>query len=150
MAKVRFLVGIAVLLGLLETGFADLVFDPEFRFEDLIITSKIEPSDSNLYHHIKLIGCDLATVEIGKPLLPVYSLSLLIPSDEDVEGITVDSIISTKMDIAGEYWVYPAQPPVYLGGTPEFVPPDSETYTSDLPYPGELVKVGCGREWGQI
>jgi len=142
MAKVRFLVGIAVLLGLLETGFADVVFDPEFRFEDLIITSKIEPSDSNLYYHIKLIGCDLTTVEIGKPLLPVYFLSLLIPPDEDVDGITVDSIISTKVDIAGEYWVYPAQPPVYLGGTPEFAPPDSETYTSNLPYPGELVKVG--------
>jgi len=142
MNSAKFWVAIAVLLGLSATGFADVQFNSVFRVEGLSIRADIEPADSNLYHHIRHINCDVMTMDTAKPLLPVAFVSLVIPSDEEVAGVEINYALSTKIEIPGEYWVYPCQPPKYLTGISSFVPPDSATYASNLPYPGELVKVG--------
>jgi len=142
MDRTRFSWSVAFLFGFWATGFGDVTVDPVFSPADLKINSALAP-DSNYYDHVALGGCDLATMEVSKPLLPVRLISVVIPADEDIVGIVVDSLISEKTVIDGEYWVYPAQSPRHVGSNDSFPfePPDSATYASNSPYPGKLVEV---------
>ena len=89
MNKNKFLVEVAFLLGFVTTGFADVTIDPVFSPNDIRITNQLEFADSNYYDHIALNGCDLTTIEIGKPLLPIRLISVVIPADEDIDRKSV-------------------------------------------------------------
>ncbi len=86
---------------------------------------------------------------IGEPQLPSKTVFLNIRSDKEVESIVIESIVYE--DIDGEYFIFPAQPPVILSVMgaeqvlPDFVTPREEVYESSNPYPSsplEYVKTG--------
>jgi|GEM_PF-1140524 len=140
MYKTRLLFGIAILLGLSITGFADVSHNQDFPISGLSIQAILEPADSNVYHHIAQTGCLFKTEAIGKPELPYNAINFLIPANEEVTGITINDTI--KYSLGDTFFVYPAQPPQKLDDPPPaFVPPDSEAYNSHLPYPGKLAEV---------
>jgi len=84
--------------------------------------------------------------EEGKPLIPFYSISLLIPATAEIIGVTVlDYEIVT---IPGEYFLYPTQRPIPITqDVPiKFVPPDNSIYSLITEYPGKrvaIIKSGC-------
>jgi len=91
------------------------------------------------YDLVKLKGCK-STVEIGAPLLPRASFSLLIPQGSEVADIEVVSF--DKEEIAGEYNIYPTQHPQPFTKDKvfPFVEPDKDIYTASFPYPGKIVE----------
>lgn len=81
------------------------------------------------------------TEEIGKPELPIQHVRLIIPSNQDVAGITVTQALESE--ITGTHLILPVQYPVPTkdGELPPFVKPDPAVYSSDDVYPSEIVKV---------
>ncbi len=79
--------------------------------------------------------------EVGKPDLPLKLVHLLIPNDSEVESLIILS--SFYKILEGKYLIHPAQPDEKTDGKSEktWVPPDSETYNSDSPYPGKLGEI---------
>ncbi len=75
--------------------------------------------------------------ETGKPILPCWSFTLVIPQGMKVGQVRVteDGITSIK----AEYLPYPAQPPVPLSASelPPFVSPEREIYEGTQPWPEE-------------
>jgi len=94
MNKIKFLVGIAILFGLWAAGFGDVTVDPVFSPADLRVINQFEPRDSNYYDHISLSGCELTTMEVGKPLLPVKFCKIVLFCKVLV-GIDTKDIFST-------------------------------------------------------
>lgn len=78
--------------------------------------------------------------ELGNPELPEMYIKLIVPSDKDVEGITINSLM--QENIPGDYLVYPVQYPVPLQDDkkPPFVKPNPSVYSSDDLYPAKTVK----------
>lgn len=138
------LIVLALLIILLKLAMADVSHNADFPISDLSIEAILEPADSNIYHHIEQIGCLFKTKLLGFPELPYQAINLVIPANEEVIGITIDNTISEEL--GDTFYVYPAQPPWKIGDPrPPFVPPDSEAYSSNLPYPGNLAEVAhCG------
>ena len=85
------------------------------------------------------------TSEPGKPLLPLAVYNVVIPPDAEVVGVKVTDIATTVL--AGKFEIHPAQRPhAFSLPGPEFVKPDDRTYSSDKPYPVEVVsftRSGC-------
>jgi len=131
MYKMRPLLGMTILLSLSATVFADVSHNQDFPISGLSIQALLEPADSNVYHHIAQTGCLFKTDAIGKPELPYNAINFVIPASEEVTGITINDTI--KYELGDTFFVYPAQPRVKLDEPPpEFVPPDSEAYRSNL------------------
>ncbi len=96
----------------------------------------------------KLKGYDIVIMkdgdflsELGKPMLPSKELKIALPTGMAVKSVQV--VNTEKEEIAGEYNIFPAQPPIKIGLSGEnvdFVEPDDETYTSSQPYPSKLVE----------
>jgi Peptidase family C25/Secretion system C-terminal sorting domain/Propeptide_C25 len=80
----------------------------------------------------------LPTMEVGKPLIPYADFQILIPSTAEVTGVKVVS--AKKVEIAGEHYIYPAQPPITTDQVdkPALVPPDQLFYNSEKEYPVKL------------
>lgn len=78
--------------------------------------------------------------ELGNPELPEMYIKLIVPSDQDVESVTINSLRQENM--AGDYFVYPVQYPVPLQDDqkPPFVKPNPVIYSSDDLYPANSVK----------
>ncbi len=91
------------------------------------------------YDLVKLKGCK-STVEIGAPLLPRASFSILIPQGAEVVDIEVVSF--AKEEITGEYNIYPTQHPQPFLKDKVFpsVEPDKDIYASNLPYPEKIAE----------
>jgi hypothetical protein len=84
--------------------------------------------------------------EEGKPLIPFYSVSLLIPATAEIKGVTV--LEAEKVIIPGEYYLYPTQRPIPISqdAAITFVPPDNNIYSLTTEYPEkrvDIIKSGC-------
>jgi hypothetical protein len=84
--------------------------------------------------------------EEGKPSLPYYSISVLIPPTAEIKEVKI--IDYEKISIPGEYLLYPTQRPMPVSQhTPiQFVPPDEEIYSLTTEYPKNrlnTIKSGC-------
>jgi len=81
------------------------------------------------------------TSEEGKPELPVYRVSYVLPIDAKVTGVTFQS--QKKQLFKQDVYIYPAQPPVPVGYAEDiaFIRPDKRIYESDTPYPGKLYDI---------
>ena len=79
MYKTRLLFGIAILLGLSITGFADVSHNQDFPVSGLNIQAILEPADSNVYHHVAQSGCLFKTEAPGKPEIPYNAMNFVIP-----------------------------------------------------------------------
>lgn len=90
------------------------------------------------YDTIRLADGDYLT-EAGKPMLPAQTVRIAVPPGMAVTGVRV--VEAQKMELAGEYSIFPAQPPLPLSepaSRENFIAPDAETYASAAAYPGEL------------
>jgi hypothetical protein len=80
-------------------------------------------------------------VELGKPMLPSQEIKIALPAGMAVQNIQVVNF--TEEQFAGEYNIYPAQPPLTTDETSssaDFIPPDQSTYSSSQPYPAEMAR----------
>jgi photosystem II stability/assembly factor-like uncharacterized protein len=117
-------------------------WEKEFTFSENDLT--IEQLDSFAY--IRMAGFRYGS-EPGSPLLPYYSVSVLIPPTAEITDVSIieydkDSITSEYL----QYPVYPAQPAVPIGETTAFVPPNDSIYSLDTEYPTERalgIRTGC-------
>jgi len=140
MYTIRPLLGIVILFSMSAIGVADVSHNQDFPVSGLSIQSILEPADSNVYHHINVANCMFKTDGVAKPEIPYNTINFVIPANEEVTGITINGTIGQEM--GDTFFVYPAQPPQKIDEPPPaFVPPDSEAYSSYLPYPGKLAEV---------
>jgi hypothetical protein len=73
----------------------------------------------------------------GKPSLPEVALTLAIPADAQVTGVTVTPLATTEL---GVYNVVPAQPAYPLSKpAPAWVGPNAQTYGSNASYPANAL-----------
>jgi len=75
----------------------------------------------------------------GAPELPAVYLNYIIPAYTRVESLVV--LQTSVQQIAGEYLIYPAQPPHKPGETLPWVPPDTLIYNSNTLFPGYVAHV---------
>ena len=92
------------------------------------------------YVEISFEGCSYTT-EIGNPQLPVIIETFVVPYNAVVAGINVT--VTSKEQIPGNYFIYPAQPPRILDGSepPPFVEPNPDVYNASTPYPDKTVEL---------
>ncbi len=79
----------------------------------------------------------LYTTKVGAPQLPVKTISILIPIDQKVGNILINSI--TIQQLSSTFNVYPVQTPIRSGASQNSDPfddPNSLIYNSATPYPG--------------
>ena len=83
------------------------------------------------------------TTEEGKPELPYYRVSYVLPVDVVVEGVTFQN--TTKQQLKEKLYIHPVQAPVPVGNVQEDESIQSnenkEVYASDTPYPGKLYEI---------
>jgi len=112
------------------------VVEKEITFNRGDITfSKIEG-----YDVVKLEGCGSTTMEVGSPLLPRASFSLLIPQGAEVTNVEIVSV--DKEEITGEYDIYPTQhPQPFLKGEAfPFVDQNKDIYAKTTFYPEKIIE----------
>jgi len=88
-------------------------------------------------------GCGIFGEE-GAPQLLVTTFDFIIPVDQTVESITVNSTVSN--DFKGSYYLFPVQPEDYYKlccdlSEPDWVEPDPEYYESKLSFPEITVEL---------
>lgn len=114
----------------------------------LHVNEKIIFEKRDSFDIVRIDGYDYLD-RVGEPQLPSTTIFLAVDSDKEVEGITIKGVVYD--DVAGEYFIFPAQPPVILSipgapqALPDFAPPRDEVYKSSSPYPAvplEYVKTG--------
>ncbi len=105
------------------------------------------------FDKVTLLRCDV-TRDIGRPQLPVKVVHFAIPPGEEFSGFKLLS--APSQGVEGKYLLYPCQPPQLLempGKKKEkidFIPPDKAIYSSDEPYPPQIVEYrGIGSMGGQ-
>jgi hypothetical protein len=97
---------------------------------------------------VQVMGYDVVTLEdgslltdVGQPMLPVQPIRLALPPGMAVTGVSVVDVV--RQEIAGEYTIFPAQPPRRVSDPADekdFVAPDAATYASAEAYPAELAQ----------
>lgn len=108
----------------------ELIFTIDFSPYDLTITKYGE------YDQLYLKGA-VSTTEIGAPMLPMKSISIVAPPDMKVDSVVIDTVESFIM--AGFYTPFPVQPPVPISEEPgPFVPPDAKFYS--CVYPDRIIQ----------
>ena len=85
------------------------------------------------------------TQEIGKPELPVYRVSYVLPVDAVVTGVTFKKKNKQKLD--GSFYLYPAQEQIYTDNSKDvkFTVPDSKVYELNQPYPNKMYEIESDR-----
>uniref|UniRef100_A0A7V1EIL2 T9SS type A sorting domain-containing protein n=1 Tax=candidate division WOR-3 bacterium TaxID=2052148 RepID=A0A7V1EIL2_UNCW3 len=71
--------------------------------------------------------------------MPAVYLNYVIPPNAKAESLIVTQF--QFIQIPGEYYIYPAQPPTVIGETVPWVPPDTLVYNSDNIFPGKFIKI---------
>ncbi|MFH0860509.1 MAG: C25 family cysteine peptidase [Candidatus Altiarchaeota archaeon] len=109
---------------------------------DIITVKFPDPTISNRdsFDVIEIEGLEF-TVDTGKPMLPMKSISILIP---DYEITDVELIYFENISIDGKFQIFPVQPsqPISLSNvTINFTEPDSSVYNSNEIYPSEIFKI---------
>ena len=94
----------------------------------------------------QVMGYDVVTLEdgslltdVGQPMLPVQPVRVALPPGMAVTGVSVVDVV--RQEIAGEYTIFPAQPPRRVSDPADqedFVAPDPATYASAEAYPAAL------------
>jgi photosystem II stability/assembly factor-like uncharacterized protein len=131
----RWLIVISLLWSIVLGG----SWEKEFIFSenDLVI------EDLDGYDYIRMPGF-MNPTEGGAPMIPFYSVSILIPPTAEITEVTITEY---EMDtISGKYYLYPAQPPVPIGETIPFVPPNDSIYSLETEYPENRavgIRSGC-------
>ncbi len=112
------------------TGIAyDMSFTLLFPYEDLITGKHNDFTELYLKETIP-------NFEIGAPMVPVKSISIVLPPNMRIDKIIVDTTESFVLD--GSYIPYPVQPPVPIGyPQKKFVSPDNKFYS--VIYPSQIV-----------
>ncbi len=97
-----------------------------------------------------LLGYDVVTMkesssssEIGRPMMPMKTILVALPSDMRVTQVRICSI--RQQPLQGTYTIFPVQRPLPIGvstGTILSTQPFMRTYLSPFPYPPQLVSVG--------
>lgn len=84
---------------------------------------------------------DYKISEEGKPELPVYRVSYVLPINAKVTGVTFQS--QEKHLLKRDVYIYPSQPllPVGYAEETDFTQPDKKIYDLDIPYPGKLYDI---------
>jgi hypothetical protein len=85
----------------------------------------------------------------GYPAMPQINKLVLVPPTANV--VKVEVIEYKKKEVSGRYFIIPIQPPVEISAdkAPKFVPPNEVIYSSNNPYPKEVVKfMGTGSMGG--
>lgn len=92
----------------------------------------------NGYDVVSLPNC-LNTDEIGNPRLPIALYTFCIPANATVTKVEIAS--DRRVEMPGEYSIYPAQPgiPLNLTGPVSFTEPNPAIYGSNQAYPVNLV-----------
>ncbi len=85
----------------------------------------------------------LVLSEPGQPMLPEWSLTLVIPQGMRVAD--VDCKASSTTEVAQGLRIFPGQTPVPFSQTtlPPFVAPDAAVYESDAAWPGSLAEASA-------
>jgi hypothetical protein len=108
--------------------------------------------DKSEIHSDKTNGFDILnwkshykTIEIGKPELPVYRVSYVLPVDAVVTGVSFKNKSKQKLD--GSFYLYPVQEPIPTDNSKDvkFTVPDSEVYESNQPYPNNIYEIESDR-----
>jgi hypothetical protein len=88
---------------------------------------------------------DYKTKEIGKPEMPLYRVSYVLPVDAVVTGVTFKKKNKQKLD--GSFYLYPAQEQIYTDNSKEvkFTIPDSKVYELNQPYPNKMYEIESDR-----
>lgn len=111
-------------------------------FENNYIINNVLLEDSNYYSRITMPGFQSGD-SIGYPALPVKYIHFVIPQDNNATSVIINEIKTDEVAI--ENIIEPLQQPIpiSLNYTPEedFIPPDSERYSSSIPYPYEIVRI---------
>lgn len=71
--------------------------------------------------------------------MPAVYLNYIIPPNAKVESIIIAQ--SNITQIPGEYLIYPAQPPVPIGESVPWIPPDTLIYNSDELFPDKFIRI---------
>jgi len=93
------------------------------------------------YSLVSLKGCGLTLQETGKPIIPFANLNVLIPPSSEITNIEI--LEAKRTEIAGEYFLYPAQSPrpISFEGEIPFVSPDEATYQLATEYPQKINEI---------
>jgi hypothetical protein len=91
------------------------------------------------YDTVRLEGGECLNVP-GQPMLPAKQVRIALPAGMAVTGVRV--VDSETVGIAGQYLIFPAQPPRHVSDSAQadFVVPDPATYASTAAYPSKLVE----------
>jgi len=97
----------------------------------------------------KLMGYDTVHLpdgdwlnEPGKPMLPAQTVRIAVPAGMAVTNVRL--LETTPVELAGEYSVFPAQPPLRMSdstGANGFLEPHAQTYASPSAYPAKRVEL---------
>jgi hypothetical protein len=115
----------------------------EIKQELLFSQTGLSFTHQNGYDLVRLPGLGF-TQSRGAPFLPQKSVSVVIPAGMEVTGVEI--IGRDYVDLAGQYRIYPTQPPRplpmagFVFTKPEFVSPDAKIYDRAEPYPEKLVE----------
>ena len=116
------------------------------QVNDQLMTDKLEISKEkkNEFDNLKWKS-DYKTKEVGKPEIPVYRVSYVLPIDAVVTGVTFKKKNKQKLD--GSFYLYPVQEPRYTDNSKEvnFTVPDSKIYESNQPYPNKMYEIESDR-----
>jgi hypothetical protein len=101
--------------------------------------STIFAEDSNYYSMVHLQDMPYTATQ-GNPRLPVRYVNLIIPADQSIDSISINSTVSETLSVP--YQIFPVQPPLFDCmdcPDPEFVNPNLEVYNSPNPYPNDVI-----------
>ena len=91
------------------------------------------------YNRVTMEGCE-PSHKTGEPLLPVKSVSILLPEGKEAGDVTLE--YGPEVELAGSYYVEPAAQPYPLS-KPELAKapsPDPTIYASREPYPTDALR----------
>ena len=101
----------------------------------------LQISQSEGFDIVTLTQDDYLNGEIyaGKPQLPLKHFKLLLPKGASATGVNIS--INSEQQIAGSFYLYPVQMPVYPNyeSPPSFVEPDPTVYNSNNPFPADNI-----------
>lgn len=138
MKLIRNLILFTLVLSLYFTSFGQVSHSVNFSQESKQFSSIIGEDDVQ-YQRI-VFDQTHSTQEVGNPELPEKYIKLIVPSNQDVESITINNL--EQKNVSGDYFIYPTQYPVPMQDDhkPPFVKPNSVVYSSDDFYPVNCVK----------